>query len=399
MTDEISGGWYRPEDALRPAGPVSRRRPWPVCPRRSSGGAGGLGSVMLAVLALLFGYVLTHRPSPLPAPTGASSAASDRPSASVAMPWLGGRRGTGPAGLRLLVAGADPRVVDAATGVARPPPGIRLPAGAGVTAVPVGRSTIAVVGYAWGAGIFLQLPGADPLVLGGRSAVTPSLDGQLIVVASRSGRTIVSGLAVDRGVRWEWQSSDAITVLRDTPFGLVLQRSGRSVGGELVLVDRESGAVRRMLGRDRSVVAAGDRAAAWVPADCAKLCSLAVSKLRGGGRRDYPMPYGRMPESGAFSPDGRWLALTFPAFGVGPVIRPGYVGVLDLRTGGVLPVPQVRTAPELGADVTWSTDGRWMIIAVKWPDHQTIAFWRPGGELRVLATNLPGRPGPVTVLP
>jgi hypothetical protein len=387
VTDEISGGRRSPP-GLR----VGLPRPSGGPPRR-------LWLVGLGAFAVLLGYVLTHRP-PLPPPRADGPAIASPREAQPPAPWVGGRRSTGPAGLRLLVTGANPRVVDAGTAVATPPPGVRLAPDAGVTAFPVGRSMIAVVARAWAAGIYLLLPGAEPMVLGRESAVSPTADGQLIVVASPRGRTIVFGIALDRSVRWEWRSTEPLTVLRDTPSGLVLQRLSGPVGaGELVLVDRESGVPRRVLGRARWAVAASDRAAAWVPADCADPCSLAVGELRGGSRRDYPMPDGRTPESGAFSPDGRLLALTFPALDDGESIRPGYIGVLDLQTGAVVPVPDVRTAPELGANLAWSPDGRWLVIGVKWPDHQTIAFWRPGGDLRVLATTLPGRAGPLTVLP
>jgi hypothetical protein len=398
VTDQISGGRHR-QDPGRGV-PIRRGRPWRIDPPRPSNGPPRrLGLVVFAVLAVLFGYVLAHRPA-LPPPRADGSASASPWKAQPPAPWVGGRRSSGPAGLRLLVSGANPRVVDAATAAATPPPGIRLVPDAGVTAFPVGRSTIAVVARAWAAGSYLLLPGAAPMVLGRESAVSPTLDGQLIVVASPRGRTIVSGVGVDRRVRWQWQSPDPLIVLRDTPSGLVLQRFSGPVGaGELVLADRESGVPRRVLGRDRAAVAAGDRAAAWVPADCANPCSLAVSELRGGSRRDYPMPDGRMPESGAFSPDGRLLALTFPALRDGELTRPGYIGVLDVQTGGVVPVPELRTAPELGANLAWSPDSRWLVIGVNWPDHQTIAFWQPGGDLRVLATNLPGRAGPLTVLP
>jgi hypothetical protein len=108
------------------------------------------------------------------------------------------------------------------------------------------------------------------------------------------------------------------------------------------------------------------------------------------------MPEGRRPKSGAFSPDRRWVALTFGPRGTED--GTGRVGVLDLRTKAVALVPDLRTAPHLGAHLAWSSDSRWLVIGLQWPDHQ-IALWRPGSALRVLPTELPGRAGAITVLP
>jgi hypothetical protein len=313
-------------------------------------------------------------------------------------PWLGGRTSTGPAGLRLLVAGANPRVVDAATGAATPPPGIRLVSGMGLDAFPIGGSKIAVVEYAWAAGSYLRLSGVDPQILGRYAAVSRGFDGELIIVDSPRGRTTVAGVGGDLRVRWKWYSPDTLTVLGDTPLGLVLQRAGRTADDrDLILVDRRSGAVRRVLAHHGTAVAVGARAAAWAPEDCTKPCPLTVGDLGTDDRRKYPMPAGWTPKSGAFSPDARSLALTFRA--VTTCCEPGRVGVLDLRTGAVATVPDLRTAPDLGAHLAWSADGRWLVIGLPWPDRQAIALWRPGASLRVLPTVLPGHPGPLTVLP
>ncbi len=282
---------------------------------------------------------------------------SPGPAQPLLNPWLGGRASTGPAGLRLLVAGANPRVVDAATAAATLPPGIRLAPGMGVSAFPVGRSGTAVVEYAGAAGMYLLLPGVDPLILGRQSSVSPGGAGELIIATSPGEGTTVSVTTAGLQVRWRWRSPDALTVVGDSRFGLVLQRSGRTADDrDLVLVDR-----------------------------------------RTGDRRTYPMPEGRRPKSGAFSPDGHSVALTFGPRGGQDAT--GRVGVLDLRTRAVAVVPDLRTAPDLGAHLAWSSDSRWLVIGVPWPDHQAIALWRPGGALRVLPTELPGRAGAITVLP
>jgi hypothetical protein len=399
VIDQISGGRPWPHGPGLRCG-VPGRRHWPVPSVRPSSAPwpGRPQFALLALLALLLGYTVTHRPS-LGPQVSPPRVVPPGPAQLLVSPWLGGRASTGPAGLRLLVGGANPRVVDAATGTATLPPGIQLAPGTGISAFPVGRSRIAVVGHARAAGISLLLPGVDPLILGGQSSVSPGVDGELIIATSPGeGTTVSVATAGPRVVRWQWRSPDALTVVADGPFGLVLQRSGRTADDrDLVLVNRRSGAVRQLLGHAVSAVAAGAHAAAWVPADCVQPCPLRVGDLRTGHRLTYRMPEGRRPKAGAFSPDGHSVALTFgPRGSQDPS---GRVGVLDLRTGAVALVPDLHTAPELGAHLAWSPDSRWLVIGVPWPDHQRLALWRPGGAPRVLPTELPGRAGAITVLP
>jgi hypothetical protein len=398
MTDQISGGPARRRGAR--AGLQVPGRRWTVSPARSVDSPSWLPQVAaLGLLAVLLGYAVTHRESAPTGPAAGTSAAAPATDPQPESPWLGGRRSSGPTGLRLLVAGANPRVVDAGTGAVTTPPGVRLVPDMGIAAFPDGRSRIAVVQYAWAAGSVLLLPGADPQILGRHATVSRGFDGDLIIVSSPVGGSTVLGVGADPRVRWQWQTRDALTVVADTPLGLVLQRSGPTADDrDLVLVDRGSGAVRRLLGHDVFGVAAADRAAAWLPANCADPCSLVVGDLRTADRRDYPMPDGP-PDSGAFSPDGRLLALTFPATRAGRS-GSGAVGVLDLRSGAVALVPGLRTAPELGANLAWSPDSRWLVIGVPWSDHQAVALWRPGDPvLHVLPSQVDGRPGPISVLP
>ena len=80
------------------------------------------GSVVVLVAAalLLFGYVATHR-DPVRRP--------DPPRAAVtpsALPGVVGNRKFGPPGLKLLITGEHPQIIDTSTGQASPVPGVRL---------------------------------------------------------------------------------------------------------------------------------------------------------------------------------------------------------------------------------------------------------------------------------
>src|SRR6266536_2769255 len=96
-------------------------------PRRRS------GAVLFLVAAVLAGYAVSHRghpparpqaSPPVPAPVLVRQAMRARPG-----PELSGSVTVGPAGLRVLVDGIEPRIVDAHSLDVTPVPGLRLPKG------------------------------------------------------------------------------------------------------------------------------------------------------------------------------------------------------------------------------------------------------------------------------
>ncbi|MEN3359608.1 MAG: hypothetical protein V7637_3590 [Mycobacteriales bacterium] len=393
MTDQIAGGpgWARqaPEPRAGSGGHL---------PRAPRGVGAGPKVALLAVVGLLFGYVLTHRYTPPPAAAPVAAPVSTGP--LPALPWLGGRPGTGPPGLRLLAGDRTPRLVDAHTGQVTPPPGLDLWPESVVSVFALRPGTLAAVTEPYGGagGRFLVRPGAQPLLLGTDAGVLPSRDGQLILTVYRRGGTTVTGLTLGRRLRWQWQLPGLAIAVRDTPAGLVVEQYDGPHGraANLLLLDPKTGAVRREIGRG-DIAASSDTTIAWTPADCPDACSLVVTTLAGGATRRYAMPIYWRPDRGAFAPDGRTLALTFPATGRIGVSRPGFVVMLDLTLTTFTRVRDLRTGSGLGAEVGWSPDGGYLVIAVNWPDHQQFALWR-AGRLTVLPTVLPGQPGPLTVL-
>jgi hypothetical protein len=382
----------------------------------AGGGSGSprprTAAAVVIVAALLVGYVVTHRhpasrPAAAPSP-GATPTAAPVPRAAPRLsaeggPDLLGRVGAGPAGVRLLVGGTDPRIVDAHTLSVTPVPGLRLPPGLPAQVLQYGSDTVALAPlYGPDGGIYLVRPGARPLLLGGYGVYVPSRDRGLVVATYRRGATTVTGLGLDRRVRWQWTQPGNVDPLRDTPAGLVAARYANPLAGDavLLLLDRRTGAVRRRLGTARYPLATDDRSVAWVPDRCAPACPVVRTDLVTGAARRYRMPARRQPAVGAFSPDGRRLALTFAGVPAGPGAAAGgrgFAGVLDLRTGALATVPGLATPTADHADVTWSADGRWLVIGVKWPEEELIALWRPGSEVTILPLALPGEPTNATV--
>ncbi len=361
-------------------------------------------AALVLVAVVLFGYVLSHRqPAVRPratAPVGVPVPPFVPPDPG---PQLFGSVRAGPPGLRLLVDGTDPRIVDAHTLAVTPVPGLRLRPGQVARVLQFGSAAVAALAPLYGprGGIYLVRPGEPALPLGDDGVFLPSRDRGLVAATYRPGGTTVTGLAFDRRVRWRWSRPGNVEPLRDTPAGLVVAQHPDAVAGEaeLLLLDRQTGVVRRRLGQARWAVATDDRSIAWVPARCDPDCLVIRTELTSGAARGYRMPGRREPAAGAFAPDGQRLALSFPGVPADPrtPTRPGFAGVLDLRTSTLTSVPGLATPPSDHAAVTWSADGRWLVLGVTWPEEELIAVWRPGVEVIILPLALPGAPTTATL--
>jgi hypothetical protein len=368
------------------------------------GGAGrtprrGSRAALVVAAAVLFGYVVTHRYPPPPSPPPPAAPAQPV-RASQTEPVLVGRTGPGPAGLRLLVDGTDPRIIDAHTLSVMPVPGLNLRLGSTAQLLQLGRSGIAALATLRGpnGGIYLIRAGAKPLLVAADGVVIPSQDGGLLVAASRRGHTVVTGMTLGRRRRWQWNLPGIVRPLRDTPSGLVVAQYAVSGAAELLVVDRRTGGTVRRLGHGRAV-AVSDRFLGWVPVRCAQSCSLVVTRLSTGASRRYDIYRRPVLAAGEFSPDGRQLALSFggvPGDGGGPQ-EAGMAAILDLRSGQQAYVPNLTTPPSEHADIAWSTDGQWLVLGVKYPEQERIAVWRPGQDVVILPTVLPRDPSGTTL--
>jgi hypothetical protein len=344
------------------------------------------------VLGLL-GYVLTHRyppPAHPPPPAAAAVPAPDPPA-------ITGRRGFGPPGLRVVVNGTRPRLVDLNTAVEAPVPGLptRTSSRPYQYAVPFRTGLIVYSDGADGTvDSYLALPGAPPRrVLAGGWAL-PGYGGRTLVAVTvhRGDRGVtVSGLPLPgsgTGGRtlWRWQARSFDNPVLDTRYGLVTQLTGP--GGQIQVVRRETGRVLRSFPGD--AVAIGDR---WVAQlarpGCSGDCRLVLRPLAGGASRQFPLAAEPAALVGRFSSDGRWLALAFPA---GPQVgapaqSPGWISVLDLQTGALHRVAGLVTPPSRRPILDWSPDGRSLVVGIQDGSLLRLGVWaadRPGDPLTVL---------------
>lgn len=348
----------------------------------------------LAVL-LLFGYVGTHR-YPIEMPRAAPT---PEETFGDGLPRVTGTPATGPTGLRLLVSGAFPQVLDAHTGRSSPVPGLRLGRDEGARLQPVpGGLVVTVATPTTVRSRTLLLPARGRAVpLGEDVRVVPAWrGGDLLVSSYGPGGTSVLVTERTGQVRSYWARVGLVTPVRDTAAGLLVAQSATtgSSGADLALVERSTGELRRRLARGRIVVAAGPTSVAHVAATCGRDCPLTVTDLADGRSRDYRTPDEGTPSRGAFSPDGRQLALAVPGQYLNGrlTIRPGFAAVLDLASGAVQRVAGVETPAERTVDLSWWGPDR-LVLGIWWDDRARVVLWstdRPADPAQVLPVEPPG---------
>jgi len=369
-----------------------------------------VGALALAVLVTGGTWMALQqdRTAPVHRGTPGSTAAPPSPLLEVPArplrPTLTGVSAGGPSGLRLLVGGGSLSVVEAVTG-ARSTVGVSVPPGGAVTQLLSVAGGILVVvqqdqpgGDSGPGSVHLLRPGRGPVeVLAADEVVASARPGRFwaFVYPRRQGSkatfieaTTGGQLLSTRPVPAGWQ------LLADTGDGLLVAAYRQEGPGELMTVDPVSLRVRRVLEPITYVAAATPRMAAWTGLGCTDTCDLVVGDLRDGRRRTFRLAM-HAGISAVFSPDERQLAIAyFGQHGDERTRRPGFVEVLDLVTGRRTRVPGVATPEKQAAEVCWSRDGRWLGIAVRWPEegYQRVGIWPvAGGRVVELPVPLPAR--------
>jgi hypothetical protein len=163
---------------------------------------------------------------------------------------------------------------------------------------------------------------------------------------------------------------------------LVLAGPGPVDSSRFALWHPRSGRVLRRFDR---VLAATATTVAWVAGACgAKSCPVQLSDLASGSDTQVAAPPGMSAYTGAFRPDGRYLAVVFvsgDATAPAPPATPVRVGVIDAATGRLLAVSgavMVGGGGDFWLRVTWSPDGAWLLLSAPAGQHPQLAAWRPG---------------------
>lgn len=301
---------------------------------------------------------------------------------------LHGVTGNGPAGLRLLIGGDHPTVVDAGTGAVRPLPGLRLDTGQHVTVIRLSHATAAAVlapDYS-PVGLYLVPDGGRAVLLGrDLDGAVADRSGGVIAVASgwTGGRARMAGFAADGRPTWQRPLTEATLLRRDTRYGLLVEvfpMPSISSGGPLLLVDARTGAIRRSLGMAGDVLDTSETRVAWLLGECTNGCPLQITELATGRTERHMLPDGWQASFGAFSPRETMLALSVPGRHelVPARERDGYVAVLSMLTGQLERMPGLTTTAKQAATLAWGPDSQ-LVLGVHADDgDDRLALWTPG---------------------
>jgi len=162
--------------------------------------------------------------------------------------------------------------------------------------------------------------------------------------------------------------------------------SASTGGGSLVLVDAATGLLRTDLGAGQPL-AIGHGVVLWA-ADCYasidKPCTLHRRSVAGGATVDYRLPRSPGFTAGVIRPDGRLLAFTLERgtpelrYQSGHPIPPADVAILHLDTGTVDVVPGIEVPAKQAPGLTFSADGRWLVVALNAGTRTRLLAWRAG---------------------
>jgi hypothetical protein len=136
----------------------------------------------------------------------------------------------------------------------------------------------------------------------------------------------------------------------------------------------------RLLRRYDRVLAASGTTIAWVAAACRPTpCPVHLSDLAAGTDVQVAVPHAGAT-SGAFSPDGRYVAVVFGGVDAAGTVTQARVGVIDVAARRLRAVPgAVLGGRDAGWAVSWSPDGAWLLLSARvGPLTEQLAAWRPG---------------------
>jgi hypothetical protein len=145
-----------------------------------------------------------------------------------------------------------------------------------------------------------------------------------------------------------------------------------------------------------NVIAASPHEIAWAPA-CTARCTLHILSLAGGPSHVIALPGRSQAYAGAFSPDGRLLALQVTA----RIAADGHAAttrlvVASVASGRLTAVPGATIGSGIGVEFGWQPGTGWLVADLSVQDAWQVAVWRPGkGRLYVAVTRPPEGSWPV----
>jgi hypothetical protein len=138
------------------------------------------------------------------------------------------------------------------------------------------------------------------------------------------------------------------------------------------------------------VIAAGPREVAWT-SQCAPTCRIHLQNLATGAKRVISLRAGSSVASGAFSQDGRFLALqvSFSSGGdSGPDVE---LEVASAATGHLTAVPGTSASSDALVSFGWPSPADRLVTELSFTTKVQVAAWRPGASKIAVAVVAAGR--------
>jgi hypothetical protein len=308
--------------------------------------------------------------------------------------------------LRLPVAGARPVWFSPASGRSEP-----------ITGLPANRSGYQFIRVAGGWAV--QASPASPASCGscagppvpvwfladGARSVTRVGTANLIAPASTAGAVWLTSYApgvtmtTAAGIAREADAEGALTSPVRLPPGYAIAQ-GTDRGLLLAPVSQQPGAAAYKLwdpsaphasqGFD-GVLAASSSEIAWTPR-CTTKCSVQTLDLATGKRTVVALPAGSSAASGAFSPDGGFLALqvSFGNTGDGGEVAM-QLEVAPTTNGRLTAVPGTWASSDALVSFGWPANGDSLVAEFSFPTKIQLASWHPGASRPAVTVIQPGR--------
>jgi hypothetical protein len=314
--------------------------------------------------------------------------------ADVPLPILSGTPVAERTGIHLLIGGDRLRVVNFDSGRASPLPGAQLRRGEYVFGIGATSATYAVTGAGSGCHgrgalrvLRIEPDGHTTMVVSLGRAEWLLTDGEHAWIARNptgahhadGSLTPLSGGPSVRLPPWVYPF--------DVASGLIVaqRQDGQAGPSSLVLVDLATGQIQTNLGARAAWAATGAGLLVWaqgcdVTAD--KGCVLHARTLATAATRTYRLP--RPTFGGIVSPDGREVALFLqranqdPRFASEHPIPPSDIALLHLDTGRLEIAPGIEVPAKTSPTMTFTPDGRWLVIAFNAGPKVRLLAWHPG---------------------
>ena len=174
-------------------------------------------------------------------------------------------------------------------------------------------------------------------------------------------------------------------IVAGTVRGLLLAPVGRPPGTADKLWDPSAARAGQAFA---GVIAASPRAIAWNP-PCAARCDVRVLDLATGRRTTVTLPPGNSAASGAFSPDGDFLALqlSFGNTGDGLAMQ---LEVAAVASGRLTAVPGTWVSSDALVGFGWPAAGDNLVAQFNFTTKTQLASWHPGASRSAVAVIRPG---------